>query len=122
MFAITARLFRKLGCKEYGSSFMKRMTEVQFVACLLNIWNVEHLRELKFLVYINVSYPHQETSEDYIIRSMESFGMQIERDAIKALCNDFVKSCNEMEQRGGLDGETVDGLCSGFDTCSLKKG
>ena len=122
MYAETAASFQKLGCNEYGSSFMKRMTEVQLVASLLNLWSMEHLREVKFLIYVNVNHPHPETTEDYVTRVMKYFGVPIDRDSINALCNGIVQSCSEMEQRGGLDGETVDGLCSGFGACSLSKG
>lgn len=100
MFAKAAKLFRMAGCQEYGSSFQKRMTEVQLVASLLGFWSTEHLREVSILIFMNVNYPYPETTEDYIARMVEKFGLPMDRDAISVFCNGVEQFCNEIE-RGG---------------------
>lgn len=111
MLVATAKLFRKAGCREVGSAFQKRMTEVQLAASLLGIWRREHVREVYCLVLMNVKRPSPETTEEYIMRVMERLGVPNEKDAISELCDGLEKFCTEMEEGSSGDGLAIDSLC-----------
>ncbi len=99
MFVATAKLFRKAGCREFGSAFQKRMTEVQLAASLIGIWRREHVREVYCLVLMNVKHPSPETTEEYIMRVMERLGVpMMEKDAISEFCDGLKQFCTEMEE------------------------